>query len=182
MGLQGGAGIKLFSTSEGGLYALTVTGLYRLADDGNAWSLINTSLPIEEFLPIKEHEGTLYLAAHKIFTSTDRGETWNELGDFLPKGYPTGLVITNGAQEQGSQASIAMYLAFLDKGIFRSTDVGKQWTPINNGLTGKRIYALTAVEKHGVCWHKPRALSSQFRCLGATPYGHCQSYLRFRSF
>ena len=145
-GLQGGAGIKLFSTSEGGLYALTVTGLYRLADDGNAWSLINTSLPIEEFLPIKEHEGTLYLAAHKIFTSTDRGETWNELGDFLPKGYPTGLVITNGAQEQGSQASIAMYLALLDKGIFRSTDVGKQWTPINNGLTGKRIYALTAVE------------------------------------
>ena len=145
-GLQGGAGIKLFSTSEGGLYALTGTGLYRLADDGNAWSLINTSLPIEEFLPIKEHEGTLYLAAHKIFTSTDRGETWNELGDFLPKGYPTGLVITNGAQEQGSQASIAMYLALLDKGVFRSTDAGKQWTPINNGLTGKRIYALTAVE------------------------------------
>ncbi len=145
-GLQGGAGIKLFSTSEGGLYAITVTGLYRLATDGNAWSLINTGLLTEEFLPITEHRGILYLASHKMFTSTDRGETWNELGDFLPKGYPTGLVITNRAQGQGSQAPIAMYLALLDKGVFRSTDAGKQWIPINNGLTGKRIYALTAVE------------------------------------
>ena len=144
-GLQGGAGIKLFSTSEGKLYALTATGLYRLANDGNTWSLINTSLPIEEFLPITEHGGTLYLAAHKIFTSTDWGETWNELGDFLPRGYPTGLVITNKVQRQTSQAPIAMYLAFLDKGIFRSTDAGKQWTPINDGLTGKRIYAMAAV-------------------------------------
>ena len=145
-GLQGGAGIKLFSTSEGGLYAITGTGLYRLADDGNVWSLINTGLPTEEFLPITEHRGMLYFASHKIFTSTDRGETWNELGDFLPRGYPTGLVITNGTQGQGSQAPIAMYLALLDKGVFRSTDAGKQWIPINDGLTGKRIYALTAVE------------------------------------
>ena len=144
-GLQGGASIKLFSTSDGGLYAITVTGLYRLANDGNTWSLINTSLPTEEFLPITEHRGTLYLASHKIFTSTDRGETWNELGDFLPRGHPTGLVITNGVQAQGSQAPIAMYLALLDKGVFRSTDAGKQWIPINDGLTDKRIYTMAAV-------------------------------------
>ena len=145
-GLQGGANIKLFSTSEGGLYAMTATGLYRLTKDGNAWSLINTSLPIEEFSPITEHGGILYLASHKIFTSADRGETWNELGDFLPKGYPTGLVITNGAQEQDSQAPITMYLALLDKGVFRSANAGKQWTPISNGLTDRKIYAIAAVE------------------------------------
>ncbi len=144
-GLQGGASIKLFSTSEGELYAITATGLYRLANDRNAWSLINTSLPTEEFLPITEHRGTLYFASHKIFTSTDRGETWNELGDFLPRGHPTGLVITNGAQAQGSQAPIIMYLALLDKGVFRSTDAGKQWVPINDGLTDKRIYTMAAV-------------------------------------
>ena len=152
-GLQGGASIKLFSTSEGELYAITATGLYRLANDRNAWSLINTSLPTEEFLPITEHRGALYLASHKIFTSTDRGETWNELGDFLPRGYPTGLVITNGAPAQGSQAPITMYLALLDKGVFRSTDAGKQWIPINDGLTGKRIYALAAVENTAEARH-----------------------------
>lgn len=145
-GLQGGASIKLFSISEGGLYAITVTGLYRLTNDGKTWALINTRLPTEEFLPITEHRGILYFASHKIFTSTNRGETWNELGNFLPKGHPTGLVVTNGAQRQGSQAPIAMYLALLDKGVFRSTDAGKQWIPIDDGLTGKRIYALNAVE------------------------------------
>ena len=145
-GLQGGAGIKLFSTSEGGLYAIATTGLYRLSEDENAWSLINIGLPTEDHLPITEHGGTLYLTLHKIFTSADRGETWKALGNFLPKGYPTGLVITNGAQGQNSQASITMYLALLDKGIFRSTNAGKQWTPINDGLTGKRIYAIAAVE------------------------------------
>ena len=145
-GLQGGASIKLFSTYEGGLYAITGTGLYRLANDRRTWSLINTGLPTEEFLPITEHSGILYLASHKIFTSTDRGETWNALGDFLPSGYPTGLVITNGAQRQNSQTPITMSLALLDKGVFRSTDAGKQWTPINNGLTSKRIYTMAAVE------------------------------------
>ena len=145
-GLQGGANIKLFSTSEGGLYAMTATGLYRLTKDGNAWSLINTSLPIEEFSPITEHGGILYLASHKIFTSADRGKTWNELGDFLPKGYPTGLVITDGTQGQDSQAPITMYLALLDKGVFRSANAGKQWTPISNGLTDRKIYAIAAVE------------------------------------
>ena len=145
-GLQGGAGIKLFSTSEGGLYAIAATGLYRLSEDENAWSLINRGLLTEDHLPITEHGGTLYLTLHKIFTSVDRGETWKPLGNFLPKGYPTGLVITNGSQGQNSQASIAMYLALLNKGIFRSTNAGKQWTPINDGLTGKRIYAIAAVE------------------------------------
>lgn len=145
-GFQGGASIKLFTTSKEELYAIAATGLYRLAKDGNTWSLINTSLPIEEFLPITEHRGTLYLASHKIFTSVDRGETWKTLGDFLPRGYATGLVITNGSQEQDSQAPITMYLALLDKGIFQSTDAGKQWIPINNGLTGKKIYAMAAVE------------------------------------
>ena len=144
-GLQGGASIKLFSTSEGGLYAIAATGLYRLAKDNSAWSLINTDLSTEGFLSITEHRETLYLASYKIFTSTDKGETWNALGDFLPRGYPTGLAITNGAQGQNSQAPIAIYLALLDKGIFGSTNAGEQWTPINDGLTGKRIYAIAAV-------------------------------------
>ena len=38
-----------------------------------------------------------------------------------------------------------MYLALRDNGIFHSIDGGKQWTPLNNGLSGKRIYAVAAV-------------------------------------
>ena len=43
-----------------------------------------------------------------------------------------------GHKRQGSQAPIAMYLALLDKGIFRSTDAGKQWTPINNEINRQK--------------------------------------------
>ena len=39
-----------------------------------------------------------------------------------------------------------MYLAFQDKGVFRSTVVDGQWRPLNEGLTDKRIYAVAAVE------------------------------------
>ena len=39
---------------------------------------------------------------------------------------------------------IAMYLAFENRGVFRSTDAGAHWTPINNGLTDKRILAVVA--------------------------------------
>ena len=38
-----------------------------------------------------------------------------------------------------------MYLAFEDKGVFRSTDTGTHWIPFNNGLTDKRISAVAAI-------------------------------------
>ena len=41
-----------------------------------------------------------------------------------------------------------MYLAFRDKGIFRSTDGGTQWHSLNNGLTvSEKISSVAAVEK-----------------------------------
>ena len=40
---------------------------------------------------------------------------------------------------------IAMYLAFENKGVFRSTDAGTHWIPFNNGLTDKRILAVAAI-------------------------------------
>ena len=38
-----------------------------------------------------------------------------------------------------------MYLALEDKGVFRSTDAGKQWVPLNSGLEKKRIYAVDVI-------------------------------------
>ena len=139
-GLQGGADINLFATSRGDLYAVASTGIYRLAADGTAWTLINRSVPTWSYVPIAEHRGILYLVSYKLFTSTDDGETWSARGSFLPKGYAAGLAITDEAQAQ-----TAMYLAFLDGRVFRSTDAGEQWIPLNDGLAGKRIYAMTAV-------------------------------------
>ena len=93
-----------------------------------------------------EYEDTLYIATDRLYTSTDSGETWNVLGGILPRGYITGFAITDGVPGHDSQARTVMYSALLDKGVFLSTDGGRQWNPFNDGLTGKRIYAIATVE------------------------------------
>ena len=145
-GLQGGAAINLFASSAGAVYAVAGTGIYRLAKGSNTWTLVDRSVPIYGDYVIAEHEGTLYIATDRLYASTDSGGSWNVLGGISPRGYITGFAITDEAQKHDSQARTAMYLALLDKGVFRSTDMGQQWNSFNNGLVGKKIYALTAVK------------------------------------
>ena len=75
--------------------------------------------------PMTEHAGVLYLVSNDtVFASTDDGETWNVFCA-RPEGSAIGLVITDAAPE----ADITVYLAFENRGVFRSTDAGEQWTP-----------------------------------------------------
>ena len=128
---------------EGTLYAVSPTGMYRLAVDATTWTHINANIPIDKsFMPMAAHEGTLYIvSADEIFTSDDRGETWNSMGS-RPKGYAIGLIITDAPQ-----APITMYLALQHKQIFRSTDGGIKWDPLNDRLRNERISAIAAVGK-----------------------------------
>ena len=127
----------MFATPNGTVYALAPTGMYRLATDATAWTHVNANIPIgKSRMPMTEHNGTLYIVSiDEIFASTDNGETWNTLGP-RPNGDAVGLVITDAT----------MYLALQDKGVFRSTDAGKRWTSLNNGLIDKKISAIAAVE------------------------------------
>ena len=144
-GLQGGATINVFATSEGDIYAVALTGIYRLAKDRTTWTLIDRSFPTFGDFVITEHGDTLYIATDRLYTSTDGGESWNVLRGILPRGYTTGFAITDERYGHDSQAQTVMYLALLDKGIFRSTDMGRHWDPLNDGWAGKRIYGLAAV-------------------------------------
>jgi len=139
---------NIFAGPEGTLYAVSPTGMYKLAVDATTWTRINANIPIgKSRMPMAAHEGVLYIvSADEIFTSNDRGETWNSIGT-RPKGYVIGFIIMGTAQAHLSQASITMYLALQDKGIYRSTDGGVQWSPLNDGLRNERITATTAVGK-----------------------------------
>ena len=55
------------------------------------------------------------------------------------------MVIVDEAQGNGSHVRPTMYLALQDKGVFRSTDVGAQWTLFDDELMGRRISAVASV-------------------------------------
>ena len=146
-GPPGGLIRDIFATSEGTVFAVAPTGMYRSSADATAWTRVSTSIPTSKSLmPMAEHGGTLYIASDdEILTSDDSGETWRTLGP-RPKGRAVGLIITDAAPERSLQAHITMYLALRDEGIFRSTDGGTQWQSFNDGLTGKIISAVAAVK------------------------------------
>ena len=116
---------NVFATSDGTVYAVIQTGIYRLTADATAWTRVDASIPIGESLipmalmPMAEHSGRLYIVStDEIFASDNRGETWRTLGP-RPKGAAVELVITSVKEASSSQAPITMYLALRDRGIFR---------------------------------------------------------------
>ena len=142
---QTGPVFDIFATSTGVLYAASPTGIYKLPAGGTTWMPVNMSALIEGHrIPMAEYASTLYIvAADEIFASTDDGETWKVFCS-RPQGHAIELIVTNETQSDNSQTNLVMYLAFEDKGVFRSTDAGTHWIPINNGLTDKRILAVVA--------------------------------------
>ena len=148
----GGRVRDIFATSEGTIYAVAPTGIYRLGTDATAWTHINTDIPIgKSLMPMAEHRGSLYIVStEEIFTSDDKGETWNTIGP-RPKGHAIGFIITDevGASSPRpySQTPRTMYLALRDEGIYRSTDGGAQWHLFNDGLANNKISTVAAIGK-----------------------------------
>ena len=126
---NGPAGVSilgLLASSNGDIYATSPIGIYRLAPNAAAWTLVNATATNGQLypMPMAERGNTLYTVSTKeLLASTDRGETWSPLGS-PPKGRTVGLIITDQA----------FYLAIAKKGVFRSTDAGKQWTAFNDGF------------------------------------------------
>lgn len=146
-GPQGSHVSEIFVTSTGHFYTITATGIYMLTADAAAWIPINTSMPTGNVpMPMAEHDDTLYIVSgDKLFASVDGGETWKGLGN-RPRGYPIDLIITEALQNTNSQDEIVMYLALREQGVFRFKDTTRQWDPLNDGLVGKSIYAVAAVQ------------------------------------
>ena len=147
LGPQGGLVFDIFETSKRTIYANSSIGVYRLPADATVWTLVNVDTSIERLrVPMAEHAGTLYIvAANELLASTDDGETWNVLGAG-PEGYPIKLIVIDAADRRSAHKPVTMYLALLNRGVFRSTDAGKHWIPVNNGLTGRKVYELVVIE------------------------------------
>ena len=103
-GPQGSTVFDIFATSKRMLYAITPSGIYKLTPDATAWTLTNTSVPIDESrMHMAAHEDTLYIvSADEVYTSTDAcRETWNPFCR-RPKGHAVGFIVTDEAQGHDS--------------------------------------------------------------------------------
>lgn len=145
-GPQGGFIFDIFATSQKTLYARSSIGIYRLTVDAAVWTPVNVDTSIEQLqMPMAEHANTLYMVStDEVLASTDDGETWKALGA-RPEGNPIDLVVIDAAAGRSARETVTIYLALPDSTIFRSTDAGKRWTPVNSGLTDRRIYKLAAI-------------------------------------
>ena len=130
----------LFLASDRTLYATAKTGVYRLTEAADTWTLVSTSGPHREFnaawnTVMAEYGDTLYLlTANELLASIDKGKTWNSLGA-RPEGRVVTLIITD----------TAMYLV-LRTGVFRSKDVGSQWESIGQTLKIDHIWDALAID------------------------------------
>ena len=125
-GPEGVTILGFLASAKGDVYAASPIGIYRLTPDKETWTLVNASVTNGQLypMPMTERGGTLYTVSVKeLLSSTDRGETWRTLGS-RPEGKAKGLIITDEA----------FYLITDKKGVFRSTDAGKQWTAFNDGF------------------------------------------------
>ena len=134
-GLGGVSRPGLFLASDQTLYLIAKTGLYRLTEEADEWTLINSGGPNRQFDPIMAERGNaLYLLTpDELLVSTDRGRTWESLGK-RPKGHAVAFVIADGTRERSPQhVDMTMYLV-LETEVFRSEDGGEQWIAIGEGL------------------------------------------------
>jgi photosystem II stability/assembly factor-like uncharacterized protein len=115
------------------LLVLVLEGqVFRSTDAGRHWR--PASLPTGvTVLAQHPRSRVLYAAGSTLARSTDGGATWTEIGE-LPALLRDLLVDPRG--------SGALYAAGHDAGVFRSTDQGRTWEPVSEGLPFSDVHLL----------------------------------------
>jgi photosystem II stability/assembly factor-like uncharacterized protein len=109
-------------------------GFFKSSDQGTTWQPAGVGLPTQAPLgplAINQSTNTLSIAAVAlpftyVFRSTNGGASWSPIASLIPDAGP-GLTIDPGNPN-------TMYLT-TEVGFIKSTDGGKSWNSINNGLT-----------------------------------------------
>ncbi len=107
-------------------------GLFKSTDGGNNWSPsapftgIVRAIVFDPTTPSTVYAGT----SSGLFRSNDSGNTWNGINTF---GFPTDRDILSIAIDPTARTTI--YVGTLGHGLFKTSDGGTSWIPINNGIT-----------------------------------------------
>jgi photosystem II stability/assembly factor-like uncharacterized protein len=143
------------------LVAMSTGGVYRTADGGQTWSASNTGIkayffpdPWPEFGQCvhkvardAENSETYYAQNHHgVYRSDDAGATWQSIADGLPSDF--GFPMVSHPHKPGV---IFNFPLFADRRrfpvdykcrVFRSTDAGKTWEALSDGLPQEPYYSV----------------------------------------
>ncbi|HEY3109935.1 MAG TPA: hypothetical protein VGL23_14330, partial [Chloroflexota bacterium] len=139
--LPGQPGIALLGSPD---------GLLGSRDGGRTWGRLPTSGDIITIAAEPDRPRTIYAAGRDLFLkSEDGGQSWAALGHDLP-----GTDVRALTSDPDAPAGLYAYVA--DQGLFRSSDGGAHWTPVDAriraqttaiavmGGARRRVYLATA--------------------------------------
>ncbi len=150
------------SDGDAMLVAMSTGGVYRTADSGATWSADNTGIKAY-FMPDPWPEfgqcvhkvardaadaDRLYAQNHHgVYRSDDGGKSWESIADGLPSDFGFGMV---AHPRRGDviytfpvEADASRFPPDKRCRVFRSTDAGKTWEPLTNGLPDQPYYGIT---------------------------------------
>jgi len=131
----------LAKSSDGTLFAGTSgKGVFRFKGHSAGWTRMEHGLKdhegmVENFIRVLtiDPEGGIFAGTFDggVFRSTDGGVTWRSISRALPNDSIRGIVFN----------SRGLFVA-TGQGIFKTTDKGRQWIPLNKGLTSMATQVL----------------------------------------
>jgi photosystem II stability/assembly factor-like uncharacterized protein len=129
------------------IFAGTSDGIFHSFNNGTSWTPIGLKgFSICDIAVCQDDSGVTNIFANtdnnNVYISTNNGSSWTNISPprqhgfcvILPRTLPLALY-------RAKEGQINLYTV-TDDGLFRSSDKGKTWIAINNGLTESSIYAL----------------------------------------
>lgn len=134
----------LLETNGGNIYAATLDGLYKSANNGNSWNLIGC--PDLRIFALGKMGSILFAGGIDhfgwisggggIFLSSDNGLNWSRRTNGMPAG-PQRLDCRSFAVN-GTNVFAGMF----GLGVYLSTDSGNTWNAANNGITDSSVCSI----------------------------------------
>jgi ligand-binding sensor domain-containing protein len=135
------SGVLDLAFSGQSLFAGTYDGLFKSTNDGSNWTEVNIGLLSDYVTNIAVSGSKIYAGSvYSIYFSSDYGTSWINLN----------TITGTWALDISDTSLFASFNS--GKGVYRSTNDGVSWVPVNNGLTnivltfcfnGSNIYAGT---------------------------------------